>query len=485
MLADASPSRLRASLWRSISFACVGCLLTGVAVAQNSSGVQPFENSQPANQLQVRIADDSSGDSGKALQGSPSVDDLQLQIQQLQGGMKQMQEGMEKIGVGMEKIGENLKITTVDKSWGIGVFGSLNGEMLYSEQRPFLPSSPIFIFPDLGRDTQTFEAHAKSTNLGLAFQGPEINGLKAGGLFVTYLFGEQFEADDYGFFIVRAYGELKNESVRYAVGLDGDLMNPLSPTMLNFNAGQAAGNFGFYRGQFRAERYFHIDEARQVTAQFALADPVITSFAEFDRPPNNFLESNGTPHLHSRIALGLGCLEGTPGQETRPFEVGFSGLLGELRRTDFPGPNRVYDVWAVGADTRWRISDRWGVKGEFFHGQAIGNYNAAILQVNNDLLDPIRSTGGWGELYWYWNPCLHTHIGYGLDDPLDSELTAGMIAARPIRNEFLFGNLIWDVTKNLEIGFEVSQIETSYANITPLDIDGKSMIYHTRVRLKF
>ncbi len=449
-----------------------------LAAAQIAGGPQQYENNVSANHFPVSLTDESSSNPNRATRESPGVDELRQEIEQLQAGMQQMQQGM-------EKIGENLKVTTVDKNWGIGIFGSLNGEMLYSEHRPFLPSAPIFIFPDLGRDSETFEAHAKSTNLGLALQGPEINGLKAGGLFLTYLYGEQFEADDYGFFIVRAYGELKNESVRFAVGLDGDLMNPLGPTMLNFNSGNASGNFGFFRGQFRAERYFHIDDATQVTAQLALADPVITSFAEFDVPPNNFLESNGSPHLHSRIALGLGCLEGTPGQETRPLEVGFSGLIGELRRTDAPGPNRVYDVWAVGADARWRINQRFGVKGEFFHGQAIGNYNAAILQINNDLLDPIRSTGGWGEFYLYWNDCLHSHFGYGVDDPLDSEVIAGLTAARPVRNEFVFGNMIWDVSRNLEIGFEVSQIETSYANITPLDIDGASMIYHSRVRLKF
>jgi hypothetical protein len=73
-------------------------------------------------------------------------------------------------------------------------------------------------------------------------------------------------------------------------------------------------------------------------------------------------------------------------------------LVGQLRRTDFPGPNRTLDVWALGADARVSMTERLGFKGEFFTGQSIGNYNAAILQVNNDLLEPIRSTGGWGEI---------------------------------------------------------------------------------------
>jgi hypothetical protein len=356
--------------------------------------------------------------------------------------------------------------------------------MLFSDKRPFLPSGVILITPNLGQNTPTFEAHAKSTCLGAALAGPEILGLQSGGLFLTYLYGEQFEADRYGFYVVRAYGELKNEYVRFAIGLNGDVINPLSPTTINFNAGNLAGNLGYYRAQFRVERYFHFSESAQVTAQFALSNPVTTSFADFDQLPAHLLEDNGWPNVEGRVAIGLGEKRAIGGELLRPFEIGISGLVGQLRRTDFLG-NHILDTWAFGADARMALGERFGVKGEFFTGQAIGNYNAAILLVNNDLFGPVRSTGGWGEFYVYWNPCLHSHFGYGIDDPLDSTVTAGLATPKPIRNDFFFGNIIWDVTKNLEVGFEVSRWETSYANIVPINIDNQAMVYQTRVRLKF
>lgn len=71
------------------------------------------------------------------------------------------------------------------------------------------------------------------------------------------------------------------------------VIKPLSPTMVNWNAGSAGGILGFLRGQLRLERYFHFFETSQLTAQFALADPVSTSFADFSVPPNNLLEDNG------------------------------------------------------------------------------------------------------------------------------------------------------------------------------------------------
>ena len=365
-------------------------------------------------------------------------------------------------------------VSTLSPYFNLRVFGSLTGEVLYAEARPIIPSGIILLSPDLGQDTETAEVHAKSSSLGIAFTGPEILGLKSGGTFLTYLYGETFQADNYGLYIVRAFADLKNESMRLAMGLEGDVINPLSPGTINYNAGNGAGNLGFFRGQFRVERYFHFGDDRQLTAQFSLSDPVATSFDDFVRPPIHLLETNGWPNIEGRLAIGLGTKQ--PGQ-SRPFEMGVSGLVGELRRTDVIG-NHIYDVWAFGSDVHLAFNDFVGFNGEFFTGQAIGNYNAAIIQIDNTDFAPIRSTGGWGEIYVHWTPCLHSHFGYSIDDPLDSTLTVGL----PTRNEFAFANLIWDVTKNLEVGFEVSHWETSYT--APVG-DNDAMVYHTRVRLKF
>ena len=40
----------------------------------------------------------------------------------------------------------------------------------------------------------------------------------------------------------------------------------------------------------------------------------------------------------------------------------------------------VADVWGVGVDLKWQVSDRFGVMGEFYTGEALGTYNGGILQ---------------------------------------------------------------------------------------------------------
>ncbi|PHS11128.1 MAG: hypothetical protein COA78_10325 [Blastopirellula sp.] len=366
-------------------------------------------------------------------------------------------------------------VSTLSPYFNLRVFGSLTGEMLYAESRPVIPSGIVLLTPDLGQKTDTFEVHGKSSSLGLMFSGPEIGSFQTGGTFLSYLYGQTFQEDQYGMYIVRAYGELKNDHMRFAIGYQGDIINPRAPGTINFNQGNGVGNMDFFRGQFRFEKYLHFSPEHQMTLQFALSDPVATSFASFDKAPANLLETNGLPNFESRIGIELGPKPKQPGA-SRPVEFGVSGLIGQLRRTDTP-TNHIHDVWAVGMDGHVALSQRMGLNAEFFMGQAIGNYNASIFLIDNGNFDPVRASGGWGEVYVHWTPCLHSNFGYSIDDPLDSTLTTGL----PTRNEQVYGNLIWDITKSLEVGFEISHWETSYTTLK----DSESMVYHTRVRLKF
>ena len=367
-------------------------------------------------------------------------------------------------------------VSTLGSQFNIRLFGSLNGEMLFATARPNLPSGIVLITPDFGKDTPTFEIHSKSTSLGAAFSGPEIGRFQSGGQIYSTLYGQTYEEDQYGIYLLMAYAELKNECERYTFGLHRDLINPIAPNTINFNQANGAGNLGFVRGQLRAERFRELNQDTQLTSQLALSDPVTTSFTNFDKIPANLLEETAMPNIEGRLAISKKSGPHVPGTAVR-FESGFSGLVGKLRRTDMP-TNIIHNVWAVGSDFQLAITEQFGFRSEFFTGSAIGNYNAAIFLIDNQNLEPVRSTGGWGEVYFNWSPCVRSHFGYGVDDPLNSTLTLGL----PTRNEVTYANMIWDVSKSLELGVEVSHWDTTYTG--PL-LDKDAMVYHTRVRLKF
>ena len=152
--------------------------------------------------------------------------------------------------------------------------------------------------------------------------------------------------------------------------------------------------------------------------QGALSEPIVTTID----PVFGFSEDNGWPNVEGRIALGLGPLEAVGSEAKRPFEIGFSGVVGQLRTTPIAANRVVTDVWGAGIDFRWHMTEVLGFSGEVYTGKALGTYNGGILQnVHVATFEGIRTAGGWGEVFVYWTPCLHSHVGYGIDDPNDPD----------------------------------------------------------------
>jgi len=124
------------------------------------------------------------------------------------------------------------------------------------------------------------------------------------------------------------------------------------------------------------------------------------------------------------------------------------------------------------------MTDCFGVMGEVYTGKTLGMYNAGILQnVNVVTLEGIRSSGGWLEGFLYWTPCLHSHIGYGIDDPIDRDVAA----LGRVRNSTVYGNLLWDLNQTFRVGFELAWRETDYKALP----DNEGLGFHTQFQWAF
>jgi hypothetical protein len=304
---------------------------------------------------------------------------------------------------------------------------------------------------------------------------------QSGGTVLAMFYNDNVIADQYGFLPLLAWGELKNDRWRFAAGLQFDVFNPGAPTVLPFSALCGSGNSGnSFRGQVRVERFLNPSESVQWTIQTALSEPIATTID----PVFGLSEDNGWPNVEGRVAIGLGAV-GPDG--LRPFELGVSGVVGQLRTT-LPQPRGrvVADVWGLGADFRWRINDLFGVAGEFYTGQTLGTYSGGVLQnINADSVTPanstlqgIRSTGGWLETFVYWTPCLHSHVGLGIDDPLDRDVSI----TQRTQNSTLFANAIWDVNQAFRVAFEFTWRETAY-KLRRRDNEGAG--FHTQFQWSF
>ena len=131
------------------------------------------------------------------------------------------------------------------------------------------------------------------------------------------------------------------------------------------------------------------------------------------------------------------------------------------------------------------MTNAFGMVGEFYTGEGLGTYNGAALQLFNpeNGFQGLRSTGGWCELFAYWTPRLHSHVGFGIDDPIDSDVpnAAGLLGR--VSNSTAFGNVIFDVSEAFRVAFEVSGRETRFRN--PIVPDNDGLFVHNQVSWNF
>jgi hypothetical protein len=355
------------------------------------------------------------------------------------------------------------RINLINPAWQLMVGGTMELDMFYNTARPVAAGEPFFLSPGspFDFDTDTFDAHSRQSNIYAVLVGPEIGEFQAGGYFLANFFNDSVIQDRYGFLPINTFGELKNSDWRMAAGLQSDIFAPLLPTVLPFSYLAASGNAGVYRGQLRIERFIRPNDAAQLTVTTGLSEPIATTLNN-----ETLSEDNGWPNVEGRAAVALGPETQVDLVRVRPFEIGVSGFVGQLRTVS--GATRaVANAFGIAGDFRWRINDKFGIAGEVYSGQAMGTYGAGVFQnVNAVTFEPIHATGGWGEIYVYWTSCLHTHTGYGIDDPLDSEVAPSQIA----ENSTLFGNVIWDISKSFRVALEATVRRTDYETL--LDNDG-------------
>lgn len=364
--------------------------------------------------------------------------------------------------------------------WQIVPYGFLTGEAIASDSsltpQPFI----LFVNNDVGTDEKRFTVHGQTTALGFNLKGPKIGSLQAGGNILFNFLGDRPVLNQSTPFLLRAYGDLKNEQWRFGFGVAPDIFGPLTPNTVNFGGHIQAGNIAAFRGQLRVERFFQVTEKTHWTAMGAISQQVVNDFVA---NPTNIGTDNGWPNLEGRLLLALGQSDGG----VAPFQLGASGVIGETRAIGLTDRN-VSSTWGISIDGQLDFG-RWGARSEVFTGEAIGTYNAAIGQsLNPEDGEAIATVGGFGEVWCKPTDHLTWHVGFGTDDPNNQDLgqflgsTGTPIAGQKSRNTVYWTNLMWDVTDSFQLAFEVSRRETDY--IAP-SVSNEAMIYHFRTRLKF
>jgi hypothetical protein len=383
--------------------------------------------------------------------------------------------------------GEGISISMLNGTSQLKLFGSFSALTVFSTDRPFAPGLPLFLLPEspFGLNTNTFDIHARQSNIGASFSGPQAGAFTPSATLLAFIANDSLTGDSYGFLPYNAYGELKNEEWRFAAGLQNDVFTPRKPTSISLASMFTTGNTGSFRSQARLERNFGSSSTNSLQFQLAASDPVQSVIESRNA---RIEEDNGWPNVEARINAGLGPVEQyCGGRQARLFEIGVSSFVGQLRTTrsilsppDPQSPIRqIADCWGLGIDSAINLTDSIGLQGELFTGAGLGEYNGGIGQTYDSAADrTIRSSGGWGEVFLYLTSKLHLHTGYGIDAPLRRTGDTFLLT----ENQTLYTNLVWNWTRNIQISNQVDFRRTNFRD--PL-LDADGAIFYSEFQWKF
>jgi hypothetical protein len=360
---------------------------------------------------------------------------------------------------------EMKKLVWTKGDFKIVPYGYLWGNMVYSTVRTFPGSYTLYVPSATLQGDNEFVVDARNTRLGFDVTGPRIpffNCAPSGGKVEIDFQNSVLSTENKPTILLRhAYWEVKDEEFRILMGQTWDVISPLLPGMIMYSVGWDGGNIGYRRAQLRGERYLAFSDCSLLTLQGSVNQQVFEDTKGFVTG-----ETPNWPILEMRSAITLG----PRGANCRPVTFGVSGHIGE-EQFDFTGAPAINDVrrrtWSLNADFRAPFSDHMGFQAEAFTGENLGAFLGGIGQgLDATTFNPIRSNGGWLELWYDWTPRFHSHFGYSIDDPNNNDIST---TGERTYNAFYFGNFVYDLTKSFIVGLEVSSWRTLYLNQLPGD----------------
>ena len=393
------------------------------------------------------------------------INRLEKELKELKDILKQQQQTREEESARVEILEQKVDKTSSNilSAFKFRPYGFIKLDASYDDSRAF-PGNFILYVPNesVNKDDNEFNMTAKQTRLGMDIIAPDIYDWKAWGRVEIDFYGDGARHENKAAVLLRhAFVNLQKGNFSLLAGQTSDIISPLYPNTLNYTVGWAAGNIGYRHPQIRATYVYPFDESTKIISALAIARTTGTINEDLDIDNQNDGADAGFPTVQARLALATKLL-------TEKHSVfGISGHYGE-EEIDWkvhpvnPGRRQVrLKSWSLNGDFDLPITDKISVKGEAFVGYNLDDYFGGIFQgVDPITRQAIKTAGGWMQLACKQNDKLKYHLGFGIDDPRNSDLSYGMRS----RNSFYFGNVVYNLIPPVDIGLEFSHWETEYKN---------------------
>jgi hypothetical protein len=345
----------------------------------------------------------------------------------------------------------------------IQLYGYIKADASYDSSRTHPGNYALWVDSEAAnKNDDEFNLTANQTRLGMKITGPKDASLQTSGRVEFDFYGNYAEENKAKIQMRHAYMQITwpDEQLDILAGQTSDVISPLFPPTLNYTVLWDAGNIGYRRPQIRLTKRIALGTDIDLELQGAIARTIGRN-SELTGSESG--EDAGFPSLQGRAGLTF------PWFGNESTVIGLSGHWGqEEYDIDASGANKEFDSWSVNIDVSQPINDWLNIKGEFFSGENLNTYFGgigqgvrAIKDVNGVTINhanEIASKGGWVALglgpwdSWRFN------IGAGIDDVDASDVNL----TDRTENRCFFGNAIYSVNKNTEIGLELSHWRTEY-----------------------
>ncbi|MDR0842196.1 MAG: hypothetical protein LBP68_02115 [Acidobacteriota bacterium] len=239
-------------------------------------------------------------------------------------------------------------------------------------------------------------------------------------------------------------------------GQDWDTYISFHPTQIDAGTLGQSGHLWNRHPQIRLTKETKFGENTSVTLKIAVQHG--RNSANYDGSGDNQPDENAAarPNVQGGLVLKTKLLS----DKQSVFSI--AGAYGREKVNDnaavaYPG---VYRSWLVVGDVQLPLHNRFTVQGSLWTGENLDNYFGGIGQgVNVALGTEVKSYGAWGQIVYTPSKLFQLGLGYGLDDPDDTELSGD---ARTF-NDRIFTNFFYNLTSSAQIGVEYSYMRTDYA----------------------
>jgi len=237
-------------------------------------------------------------------------------------------------------------------------------------------------------------------------------------------------------------------------GQTSDVFSPLCPNVLNYFAGWYVGNVGHRSPQVRWE--WAPESGLIESVQAALSDPHDTLI--------------GMPDIQARVGFRL----------SEAVKLGGSIVIGNVDRNN---NGTEEDVFGLCVDVKAKLSDKLAIVGEWYTGQNLGTMpggvntymgNIGVLIANDG---EVGGDGLWAAVEIKPTDKLTVNAGLMFDSNDDDDIGAGTRAD----NSCIFGNAIWHLNEQTDVGVEISKWNTEYDS----QADGDNLRIQGSVIVKF